>query len=367
MRVGVLGGGQLGQMLVLAGYPLGIKTTCYDSSIDVPASLVGNVIAGSLQDTQKLHRWASHVDVITYEWENYPAELVADLSESRPVHPGTHVLASMQDRWAEKRLLDELAIPVTPFRLVRNERELVRAIEELDTPLVLKTRTGGYDGKGQVVIRDESDLAAGVALTADAECIAEQWVPFDRELSVIGARGLDGDTVIYPLVENVHRNGILRTSLASPSVDNAIADDAERYMFSLLERLQYVGVLALEMFEVSGRLLGNEMAPRVHNSGHWTIEGATTSQFENHLRAITGMPLGSAELRCPSAMVNLIGDIPAREEILDIPGAHLHVYGKDPRPGRKVGHVTITALTDEELHERLDSVRKVVDDRLRQP
>lgn len=363
MRVGILGGGQLGRMLMLAGHSLDIETTAFETSMNVPCAQVGQVTAGDFSDREKLRSWASSVDVITYEWENIPAELVADLAELRPVAPRPLALVSAQDRWREKKLFSELEIPVPPFRLVTDEASLDAAINELDLPLVCKTRTGGYDGKGQVVLREQAHRAEVLDLlraTGEAGLIAEQWVPFDTEVSIIGVRGKNGEVVTYPLVQNEHRNGILHSSTVV-EVEKSIQAAADRSIEALLTRLDYVGVLTLELFVVDGRVLANEMAPRVHNSGHWTIEGAETSQFENHLRAVTGLPLGSTAPRGPVAMINLIGQTPSLDELLAVPGAHVHLYGKSPRPGRKLGHVTITAPTQPELHARFEQVDDIVE------
>jgi len=359
-QVGCLGGGQLGQMLALAGYPLGIRVCCFDSSTDVPAGIVGAAIAGDLQDGEKLRRWAARTDVVTYEWENFPAELVADLAEVRPVHPNPRSLTAAQDRWQEKRLFDELEIPIAPFRLVRSRRDLEVAFEELGD-LVAKTRTGGYDGKGQLVVRSPEDMDGIDALLAHGDVVAEQWVPFDCEVSIIGVRATNGEIAVYPLTRNEHRKGILHRSTAPAGLPAAVGTKAEAAMRALLRQLDYVGVLALELFVVGERLLANEMAPRVHNSGHWTIEGAETSQFENHLRAICGLPLGSTALRGAAAMVNLIGSMPPLARVLDIDGAALHDYGKtEARPGRKLGHVTITATDEASLAPRLDALERIV-------
>ncbi len=360
MKVGVLGGGQLGQMLTIAGYPIGVRVTCFDRSLDVPANLVGAVYTGELSETRKLHRWASHVDVLTYEFENFPAELVADLGELRPMYPGTIPLAIAQDRWAEKRLLAECGMDIAPFRAVTTANDLTRAIDELGLPLVAKTRSGGYDGKGQTVITRDDDLSEALDLLSQSELIVEDLVAFDCEVSVIGVRGRSGEIRIYPVTENEHRGGILRVSRVPARVSAAVEEQAHAHMTALLKRLDYVGVLALELFSVKGRLFANEFAPRVHNSGHWTIEGAETSQFENHLRAIAGLPLGSTDMRSPTAMLNIIGAMPAVADVLAVDGAHLHVYGKDPRPGRKLGHITVTGHDDETVRRRLAAVDAAV-------
>lgn len=360
MNVGVLGGGQLGRMLALAGYPLGIAVSCFDRSSDVSAADVCTVVAGDLSDSELLHDWTAHVDVLTYEFESFPVELVADLAETTSAFPGAGPLAIAQDRWAEKRLFDESGIPIAPFRTVIDEAQLRQAIKELGFPVVAKTRTGGYDGKGQVVCRHDSDVERAMKLLSTSDLIVEQFIDFQSELSIIGVRGRNGQTAMYPLTENEHRNGILYASRVPSTAQSETVRQAQSYMATLLERLDYVGVLTLEMFLVEGRLLANEMAPRVHNSGHWTIEGSETSQFENHLRAITGLPLGGTGLRSPTAMLNLISTLPPINEVLAVVGSHLHLYGKSPRQDRKLGHVTVTGSDWNSVRQRLTAVENVV-------
>ena len=320
MIVGVIGGGQLGRMLGLAGIPLGLSFRFLDPSPEAPAAEVGELLVGEYDDPELLDRLADGAAAVTYEFENVP---VASARRVGAV-PASAALEASQDRLVEKQLFRRLGIP-TP-----------RIDDEVGTfPAILKTRRLGYDGKGQRLVETWQGSDPGHVL--------EERVPFDRELSLLAVRGADGDTRFYPLVENVHEGGILRTSRA-PAADAPQAE-AEAYAVELLDELGYVGVLALELFDVGGRLLANEFAPRVHNTGHWTIEGAATSQFENHLRAVLGLPLGSTESR-PSFLVNLIGTTPARDDVLRIPGAHLHLYGKEAREGRKLGHVTLVESTD---------------------
>jgi 5-(carboxyamino)imidazole ribonucleotide synthase len=317
--VGVIGGGQLGRMLALAGIPLGLSFRFLDPAPDAPAADVGELLVGAYDDPTLLDRLAAGADVVTYEFENVP---VAAAERVRAV-PAAAALEASQDRLVEKQLFRRLGIP-TP-----------RIEDEVETfPAILKTRRLGYDGKGQRLVETWEGPGPSHVL--------EERVSFDRELSLLAVRGRDGDTRFWPLVENVHEDGILRTSRA-PAADAPQAE-AEEYATKLLDELGYVGVLALELFDVGGRLLANEFAPRVHNTGHWTIEGAATSQFENHVRAVLGLPLGSTDSH-PSTMVNLIGSTPAAEDVLRIPGAHLHLYGKEPRPGRKLGHVTLVEPT----------------------
>jgi 5-(carboxyamino)imidazole ribonucleotide synthase len=324
MLVGVVGGGQLGRMLGLAGIPLGLSFRFLDPSPDAPAGEVGELLVGEYDDPALLDRLADGAEAVTYEFENVPVEAARRVAAV----PGAAALEVAQDRLAEKRLFRRLGIPTA------------RIDDEVETfPALLKTRRLGYDGKGQRLVEASPGPAPGHVL--------EELVPFDRELSVLAVRGADGETRAYPVVENVHEGGILRRSTApAPDAPQALA---EEYAGRLLDELDYVGVLALELFDSDGELLASELAPRVHNTGHWTIEGAATSQFENHLRAILGLPLGSTELRSEVAMLNLIGATPPAEAVLAIPGTHLHLYGKEPRPGRKLGHVSLLEPTPERL------------------
>jgi 5-(carboxyamino)imidazole ribonucleotide synthase len=313
--VGVIGGGQLGRMLALAGIPLGLSFRFLDPSPDGPAREVGELLVGPYDDPELLDRLADGADVVTYEFENVPVEAARRVGAV----PDARALEASQDRLVEKGLFRRLGIPTAPI-----DEEVTRF------PALLKTRRLGYDGKGQRLVETWPGSDPGHVL--------EERVPFDRELSLLAVRGRDGDTRFWPLVENVHEDGILRTSRA-PAAD-APQEQAEEYGRRLLDELGYVGVLALELFDVAGDLVANELAPRVHNTGHWTIEGSATSQFENHLRAILGLPLGPTHSR-PSTMVNLIGTTPSPDDVLRIPGARLHLYGKEPRAGRKLGHVTL--------------------------
>lgn len=360
MNVGVLGGGQLGRMLTLAGYPLGIQCVCYDDTPDVSASFTGVVDGGSITDMKRLEAWAKNSDVLTYEFENYPAELVGHLASLKPLHPNVRALTVAQNRWHEKVLFDELDIPVPAFRFATDERELRNAIDELDYPVVVKTKTGGYDGKGQAVVRSEEDIADAVELVNNINVIVETCIDFLSEVSAIGARGRNGEIVTYPLTQNTHRDGILHKSVVPATVSPELEQAADTYLRAIMTKLDYVGVLALELFVTPSGLMANEMAPRVHNSGHWTIDGAETSQFENHLRAVTGLPLGSTALKCPTAMVNCVGYIPPAGKLLAIPGAHLHLYDKEVRPGRKVAHINVTASNSAELATRVDAVEKLM-------
>ncbi|MBA3846245.1 MAG: 5-(carboxyamino)imidazole ribonucleotide synthase, partial [Planctomycetes bacterium] len=314
------------------------------------------------EDLDAVTAFAAAVQVVTFEFENVPEAAARALAARVPVHPPPAALARAQDRVSEKTLFAEHQLAVPPWRAVDDRAGLARAIAELGAPAVLKTRRMGYDGKGQAVLRTSAGDALDAAwrVVGGAPSILEAFVPFEREVSLIGVRAQDGACVFYPLIENVHRNGILHRSLAPAPDADALQRSAEAAMRRILDALAYVGVLTIEFFVHQGRLLGNEMAPRVHNSGHWTIEGAVTSQFENHLRAVVGLPLGSTAVNGVAAMVNLIGTVPPPAEVLAIPGAHLHLYGKSSRPGRKVGHVTVVAADAERLAEPLARVEALV-------
>ena len=342
MRIGILGGGQLGRMMALAGHPLGISCRTLEPGEDCPSLPVAEHQPGDYEDLQALYRFRQGLDAVTYEFENVPVESARWLAERVPVYPPPLALEIAQERVREKTFFRDLGIPVPPFAALDSREDFERAIQQIGLPGVLKTTRFGYDGKGQTVIRDANDVEPAWKALGGRPLILEGFVPFRRELSIIAVRDRRGDCVFYPLAENVHRAGILRQSTApAPGVDDAIENQAREITRKAMEAMGYVGVLAVELFDVGGRLLVNEMAPRVHNSGHWTIEGSETSQFENHLRAVAGLPLGSTQSRGHSVMLNLIGNWPATEAVLAIPGAHLHLYGKSPRPNRKVGHITV--------------------------
>ncbi len=340
MRIGIIGAGQLGRMMALSGIPLGLDFTMYDRSTDVPGAAVARIIAGEFDDHRKLARFARSVDVVTFDWENVPVASVRKIARIRPVWPPPRALEVAQDRLAEKKLFLKLGIRVAPFAAVDSERDLARAIADLGTPGILKTRRLGYDGKGQMRVRRPRDAGEAWTRLAGQPLIYERFVNFSREVSLIAARDRAGAIRNYPLAENTHNDGILAKTLA-PFDDVRLQRAAERNHRRLMQAFGYVGVLCVEYFVERGRLVANEMAPRVHNSGHWTIEGAETSQFENHVRAVAGLPLGSTRERGHAVMFNVIGRKPAAKKLLRIPGAHWHDYGKTPRPGRKLGHVTL--------------------------
>ena len=367
MTIGILGGGQLGYMLALAGYPLGLHFRFFDPSPEAPVGRIASRVTADFRDESALEKFANGLELVTYEFENVPVDTVRFLAERVPVHPSPKALEVAQDRISEKTLFQELGIPTTEFEPVASRDDLDDAVKKIGLPAILKTCRMGYDGKGQWHLRTAADVEKAKSelpeqptitpASSEIPYILEKFVPFTRELSVIAVRARTGETAFYPLVENHHRGGILRLSLApAPHLDPAIQRAAEQAARAVFDELQYVGVLAIEFFEQNGKLLANEMAPRVHNSGHWTIEGALTSQFENHLRAVVGLPLGSTLAIGSSAMLNLIGETPDPAEVLVVRDAHLHLYGKSPRAGRKLGHVTLRASSSEQLASRLSEL-----------
>ncbi len=353
--VAVVGGGQLGRMLGLAGLPLGVRFRFLDPAPEAPAGALAPLVVGGLDDTDALAELSEGATVTTYEWEGMPAGGARFLvAQGRTVLPPPGALDVAQDRLAEKTLFRRLGISTARFAVVESREDLERAARDVGFPAILKTRRGGYDGKGQHGLATAADLDGAWNELGGVPLLLEQRVPFDRELSILAVRETGGATAYWPLVENEHRDGILRVSRApAPGLDEPLQGRGESYATRVLDELDYVGVLAIELFEIGGELLANELAPRVHNSGHWTIEGAVTSQFENHLRAILGWPLGATDAIGVSAMVNCIGALPEPAAVLAVPGAHLHDYAKTARPGRKVGHVTVTAAEATELDRRL--------------
>jgi 5-(carboxyamino)imidazole ribonucleotide synthase len=361
MRIGILGAGQLGRMIALAGYPLGYRFRFLDRAREPAAADLGEVITADFSDFNGLARFAEGLDLVTYEFENVPIAAAEFLAARLPVFPPPAALGVAQDRWAEKQFFQQLGVPIARVAAADTLEELRQAVGELGTPVVLKTRRLGYDGKGQVVLRDARNLDAAWKELHGVPLVVEAFVPFDRELSIIGVRGRKGETAFYPLTENEHEDGILRVSIApAPNITAELQKLAETYLTRVMDAHGYVGVIALELFQQGDTLLANELAPRVHNSGHWTIEGSVASQFENHVRAIAGLPLGSTETIGHCAMVNLIGRMPDPAALLAIEGAHLHLYGKESRARRKLGHVTIGSLTEAPTRERLDRLQQIV-------
>jgi 5-(carboxyamino)imidazole ribonucleotide synthase len=337
--VGCIGGGQLGRMLALAAAPLGVVVRCLDPSPQACAGDVCELIVGAYDDPDALDRLSDGASCVTYEFENVPAAALARLRDRTHVRPGAGSLTISQDRLWEKQLFGRVGVPCTAFGDIDTPDQLDDAIARTGLPAVIKTKRMGYDGKGQQVVRSLEEARAAVA-ELGSELIAEALVDFRRELSLVLVRGADLETVFYPLVENVHVDGILSTTVApAPDVDPALQAACQGYGSAIVNAVGHVGVLCLELFETADGVLANEFAPRVHNSGHWTIEGAETSQFENHIRAVLGLPLGSTAPRGRALMQNLVGEHPPLPELL-AGGGHVHLYGKEPRPGRKLGHVT---------------------------
>ena len=341
--VGILGGGQLGRMLALAAAPLDVRVLAVEPAPDPPAAVAADVLAAPYDDKRALEELARRCDVVTVELEAVPVDALAWLAERLPVRPSPEVVAVVQDRRREKEALAAAGIPTAPW---------APGLVAFDGGTVVKRRSGGFDGRGQVVVPSGAPLEQAAALGADV--ISEGLVAFDRELSIVAARGVDGEIACYPVVENRHCDGILdRTRAPAPGLTDDLQRQAESIVRRFCERVDYVGVVAIELFDLGGELVANEVAPRVHNSGHWTIEGAATSQFEQHVRAVLGWPLGTTGTSGVAAMVNIIGDLPGVSAVLAVPGAHVHLYGKAPRRARKLGHVTVLGAGAAELDRRL--------------
>jgi len=344
-RIGILGGGQLGRMLALAGARLGLDVVIFDPEPDCPASRVAaETITAAYDDLAAVARFAKSVDAVTYEFENVPLETALEAAKHAPLRPGANALEAAQDRLTEKTFLNGHAAPTVKFRAVDTVADARAAAEVLGVPAILKTRRFGYDGKGQQVVRAVEEAGAAFEAIGGHPAILEAFAPFQRELSILAARGIDGEIQAFALSENHHADGILRETLAPADADDTVRAEALRIVTALLEALDYVGVLAVELFSLEdGRLLVNEIAPRVHNTGHWTQDSCLTDQFEQHMRAVAGWPLGDPSPLAPARMVNLIGsDVDGWEKWLTEPGAVLHLYGKrEAREGRKMGHVNL--------------------------
>jgi 5-(carboxyamino)imidazole ribonucleotide synthase len=351
VKIGILGAGQLGRMLALAGYPLDFDFVFLDPAAEACAAPLGEHIHADYADEKALADFCSRIDLATYEFENVPARTAAFVAARKPLLPHPRALEVGQDRLSEKQLFDALKIAVPKYAPVGSRAELDAALARIGFPCVLKTRRLGYDGKGQAVLRSAADVGPAWDRLGRQPLLLEAFVAFEREISCIGVRGRDGATAFYPVAENVHRDGILRTSV--PRAKDPLQKAAERATRAVMRKLDYVGVLAFEFFVAGRKLLGNEIAPRVHNSGHWTIDGAVCSQFENHLRAVAGLPLGSTAMRAPCAMVNFIGTVPDVSMLAKIPGLHVHLYGKQAKPARKIGHANVTARSAAELKSAL--------------
>lgn len=353
MKVLVLGAGQLARMMALAGAPLNISISAYDVNSDnivhpLTQQLLGNGLAQALADA----------DVVTAEFEHIPLPVLAQCQQSGKFLPGAHAIQVGGDRRLEKSLLQTAGVATSAFTVINNETDFNAAIAQLGLPLVFKSALAGYDGKGQWRLKDAAaapalwqELAAFLAADPQQAIVAEQFIRFDREVSLVGARNRHGEIKVYPLTENHHVNGVLSVSLARP-LDTALQQQAEQMFTAVAEQLNYVGVLAIEFFDVQGKLLVNELAPRVHNSGHWTQQGADCCQFANHLRAVCGLPLGSTALIRPTLMVNILGEDQVPNSILELPALGLHWYGKTKRAGRKMGHINLSANSTAELKAR---------------
>ena len=355
MTVGIVGAGQLGRMVALAGYPLGQRFVFLDPAVDACAGQIGPLINAPYDDETALTELAQRTNVVTFEFENVPSHAVESLARQVPVYPLPGTLEIAQDRLHEKQLFGDLGIATARYEKVDSLEHLRAAADKLGYPALLKTRRLGYDGKGQFLLRGAKDIDVAWQSLGGVPLILEAFVDFERELSVVAVRGRDGTSACYPLSENEHRGGILHVSKSCH--DAQFQKAGEAIADAVMRRLDYVGVLAIEFFQAGDELIANEMAPRVHNSGHWTIEGAETSQFENHLRAILGLPLGSTAARGCAAMVNFVGRLPDIATITALPHVHFHDYGKAPRAGRKVGHATIWASELSQLEERASKMK----------
>ncbi|MBA5249444.1 MAG: 5-(carboxyamino)imidazole ribonucleotide synthase [Gammaproteobacteria bacterium] len=354
MKIGVLGAGQLGRMLAIAGYPLNHQFGFSGNSNDEPAALLGRMFVGD----DSVESLVDFADVITYESENTDVRIVNSISQKCIVYPSEKSLFITQHRGREKALFEQLSIPCASYQMVNSEQDLIDAVRVIGLPAILKTATEGYDGKGQFLMSDASQIKAAWASMHGVASILEGFVNFKRELSLIAVRDTNNNHKYYPLVENTHHNGILRLTVApAQAISTEVQKTAERYMQTLLDEMNHIGVLTIELFETDNGLIVNEMAPRVHNSGHWSIEGANTSQFENHIRAITGQPLGDTTPTHPfSAMINIIGNMGNTNMVLDMPNAHLHLYDKAERTDRKLGHINITANSEQELNQSIQQL-----------
>ena len=347
MKIGVLGAGQLGRMLAQAGRALGMQFRFLAPAGETCVEGLGELMQGDLRDTSLIDRFAAGLDAATFEWENVPAAVLERVARRAPVRPGPRSLQCGQDRVQEKQFLRECGLSVQAFAPVDAPRDFEAALQAVSLPAMLKTRRMGYDGKGQAKIASRDELPAAFAALGSVPCILEAFVPFEREVSLLAVRGVDAsgaeDIRFWAPCGNEHRSGILdRTVAPAPGLPQATLERARSGVTSVLRRLGHEGVLCVEFFLCRGELVANEMAPRVHNSGHWTIEGAATSQFENHVRAVARMPLGPTASRGVAAMRNLIGEVPAPDAPLPASVA-LHLYGKSPRAGRKLGHLTSVA------------------------
>lgn len=359
MKIGIVGAGQLGRMLGLAAIPLGIECEFLDKSADSPAAALGRMHLATLEDAQAVAELARNVDVVTPEIENVSQEALEAAAQHRRVSPPPKVVAAAADRLSERHLFESQDIPTADYAVLTTAADAANLSVSDDQPRLIKTRRMGYDGRGQRLVRSTADACAAFEALGNVPCIAEELVNFECEASQISVRGLSGEIRHYPLCENAHNDGILARSIA-PYENTELSAQAQDWLTNLLESTDYVGVLTVEFFVTDKGLIANEMAPRVHNSGHWTIEGAQTSQFENHIRAVAGLPLGDTTPRGYAAMLNLIGTMPQTSAVLAQSGAHLHDYGKTPRPGRKLGHCTIVDQDRDTLLQRLKPLQSLI-------
>jgi 5-(carboxyamino)imidazole ribonucleotide synthase len=357
--VGIVGAGQLGRMLALSGYPIGVRCLFLDRSADTPGAQVAPSLIGDLEDAALLAELAQRSDVVTFDWENISGSALEPLEKITQIRPPRVALELSQDRLAEKALFARLKIPVAAHHAIDSREDLIHATQKIGLPGVLKTRRLGYDGKGQYVLHAPQDVDPAWAAIGGTSLIYEKFQDFSREVSLVGVRSASGQAVFYPLSSNTHAGGILRYSTA-PFVNARLERSARLYLKRVMNALDYIGVLTIEFFVVRGALVANEMAPRVHNSGHWTIEGCVTSQFENHLRAVCDMPLGSTRALGHTAMINFLGLMPNRECLLGIDGLAYHDYGKTARPGRKLGHCTIIRRLPKERDTALTNTLKLI-------
>lgn len=362
MKIGVIGGGQLGRMMALAGAPLGLRFVFLDPSPEACAGDFGELIIGHYDDPKAIEQLINKVDLVTFEFESVPPATVEQIAKKLPVYPSAQSLSIARERWAEKTLFSDLNIPTAPVYKVENQSDLVMAAQEIGLPAIIKTRTLGYDGKGQKFLKTESDIENAFAELGSVPLIYEGFVDFDTEVSCIAVRGTEGKTRIYPLVENEHRLGILHQS--TPLSGHPLQQLAEDYASKVMEHMDYVGVLTFEFFVYGDQLIANEMAPRVHNSGHWTIEGSICSQFENHVRAISGLPLGDTSALGHSVMFNLIGCDINQKAFLQIEGCCVHDYRKAPKPGRKIGHLTCISEDQFKVEKAANAIEALMNNQL---
>jgi 5-(carboxyamino)imidazole ribonucleotide synthase len=358
MKVGVLGAGQLGRMLALAGIPMNVEFVLLDPAKDACGQLLGEFINAPFDDETALQKFVDQVDVVTVEFEHISVKSLEWLGQRVPVYPPPVAVATAQDRLLEKQMFARLGIPTADYKAIDQMDEFIAYCSSRSQQLIAKSRRAGYDGKGQARINADTDLRAAWQELAGVAIIVEDMIDFDREVSIIAVRDRNGETRFYPLCENTHTGGILHCTKVR--LNDPMQQQAEDYIQRVMDELDYVGVLTFEYFNCGDQLIANEFAPRVHNSGHWTIEGADTSQFENHVRAICGLSLGSTETLGPVAMINIVGEMPPRDAVLAVEGAHWHDYGKESRAGRKLGHITLRANNQQQLDEQLTRIEDLL-------